>query len=152
VDQIAEDARRLRASLARLQRRLRAERGTVKLGVAKYSALGCLYRNGPMTAGQLAAHERLKPQSVTRLIAGLETEGLISRTPDAADRRRSTIAVTPAGRDALAQSVRRQEAWLARVLAESLSPTEREFLRLAVGLLDRLSDAETPATTGRSSG
>ena len=80
----AEQARLLRTAVARLQRRLRFERGTMNFGLSAYSAVACVYQNGPMSAGQLATHERLQPQSLTRILAALEDQKLIAR---AADRR-----------------------------------------------------------------
>ena len=136
----AADARRLRASLARLQRRLRAERGEIGLGPSRYSALACLFRNGPMNASELAALERLQPQSLTRVLAALEEEHLISRRTDEADRRRVRIEITPAGVERLRTAVGRQEAWLADALRARLTPVERDLMMLAIRLMDRLAD------------
>jgi DNA-binding MarR family transcriptional regulator len=138
-----EDAARLRAAVARFHRRLRAEQEG-GLGTARAGALSCLWREGPMTAGALAARQGLQPQSVTRLLADLDTAGLVTRSTDPADRRRSLIAITGAGVAALQRYVRPQEAWLAGALAARLSETERGVLRLAVALLDRLAE-EDPA-------
>jgi DNA-binding MarR family transcriptional regulator len=136
----ATDARRLRASLARLQRRLRAERGETGLGPSRYGALACLYRNGPMSAVELAAQERLQPQSLTRVLAALEEQHLISRRPDEADRRRIRIEITPAGTERLRVAVARQETWLAEALRARFSPVERDLMMLAIRLMDRLAD------------
>ena len=136
--EIAEDARQLRSTLARLRRRLRAERSDMGIGLAKYGALGCLYRSGPMTAGELAAHERLQPQSVTRILADLARRKLIARTPDPSDRRRSRIEITALGLATLHEHVREQEAWLTQALSTKLTTTERDVLRLAVHLIERL--------------
>ena len=136
----AAEARRLRASLARLQRRLRAERGETGLGPSRYGALACLFRNGPMSASALAAAERLQPQSVTRVLAALEEQRLISRKPDPTDRRRSQIEITPAGIERLRTAVGRQESWLAEALKARLSPIERDLMQLAIRLIDRLTE------------
>jgi len=136
----AADARQLRASLSRLQRRLRAARGETGLGPSRFAALGCLFRNGPMSAGDLAAEERLQPQSLTRVLAALEAQQLISRRPDPADRRRTRIEITPAGVDRLRGAVARQEAWLAEALRTRLTPVERDLLLLAIRLFDRLAE------------
>ncbi|HEV2673827.1 MAG TPA: MarR family transcriptional regulator [Aliidongia sp.] len=138
----ATDARRLRASLARLQRRLRAERGEIGLGPSRYGALACLYRNGPMHAVDLAAHERLQPQSLTRVLAALEDQHLITRRTDEADRRRVRIEITPAGVDRLRTAVGRQETWLAEALRARLTPVERDLMMLAIRLMDRLADTD----------
>jgi DNA-binding MarR family transcriptional regulator len=136
----ATDARRLRASLARLQRRLRAARGETGLGPSRYGALACLFRNGPMSASALAAEERLQPQSLTRVLAALEDQQLITREADEADRRRSRIEITAAGIERLRAAVAKQESWLAEALETKLTPVERELMLLAVRLFDRLSE------------
>jgi DNA-binding MarR family transcriptional regulator len=138
----ASDARRLRASLARLQRRLRAERGETGLGPSRYGALACLYRNGPMSAVELAAQERLQPQSLTRVLAALDEQHLISRRPDEDDRRRVRIEITPTGIERLRTAVARQEHWLAEALRSRLSAVERDVMMLAIRLMDRLADPE----------
>jgi DNA-binding MarR family transcriptional regulator len=143
ADEIAEDARALRTSLTRIQRRLRAERIDARAGLSSYSALGCLYRGGPMSAGELAAAERLQPQSLTRILAALEEQELITRAPDQADLRRSRLAITPLGLDVLRRNARHQEAWLGQAIAKNLSATERGLLRLAVQLLDLISGSDT---------
>jgi len=136
----ATEARRLRASLARLQRRLRAERGETGLGPSRYGALACLFRNGPMSASELAAAERLQPQSVTRVLAALEQQQLITREADETDRRRSRIEITASGVERLRAAVAKQESWLADVLETRLTPVERELMQLATRLIDKLSE------------
>lgn len=63
------------------------------LGVsaADYKALGEIQRHGPIAPGALAKTLGLTPSAVTTLVDRLEREGLVSRTPDPADRRRSLI-------------------------------------------------------------
>ena len=68
----------LRRAVTQLGRRLRAERPADPGGLA-LALLGHLYRRGPSSAGELAGAERLRPQSVTRVLAALERDGLISR-------------------------------------------------------------------------
>jgi DNA-binding MarR family transcriptional regulator len=130
----------LREGMARLGRRLRAERIGHGLSLSRLSLLGLLARNGPMTATALAAAERLQPQSLTRMLARLEGDGLIIRRPDEADRRQVLIDITHEGVGVLTEDTVRREAWLAKVMAERLTPTECELLRLAAGLMGRLAD------------
>jgi DNA-binding MarR family transcriptional regulator len=130
----------LRGAMARLNRRLRAERIGHGLSLNRLSLLGLLGRNGPMTATALAAAERLQPQSLTRMLARLESDELIVRRPDETDRRQVLIDVTQLGVGVLAEDTRRREAWLAGAMAERLTSTERELLRLAAGLMERLAD------------
>jgi len=133
----------LRAGIARLNRRLRSQDEAGGVGSTGLSLLGRLYRGGPSTASELAAREGLQPQSLTRTLQLLEERGLISRETDEDDRRRSTITIMDTGLQLLQKVMRSREAWLARAMASTLSPTERELLRLAASLLERLADADT---------
>ncbi|RKN37983.1 MarR family winged helix-turn-helix transcriptional regulator [Streptomyces hoynatensis] len=136
---IAAAAAELRRGVSRLGRRLRAERRPEALSTNKISILGLLYARGPSTPGDLAAADRQRPQSLTRVFAQLERDGLITRAPDPGDRRQSVLALTAAGREAFAADMAQRDAWLASALAV-LNETEREVLRLAARLMDRLAE------------
>ena len=140
----AETAGVVRAAIGRLNRRLRAQEVPGGIGSTALSVLGRLYRDGAATMGVLAAEERLQPQSLTRTISDLETRAFVTRQRDDLDRRRASIAITEAGTKRLLESVQRRNAWFARVMATELSETERDFLRLAATLLQRLADAAEP--------
>jgi len=134
----------VRRGVVGLARRLRLERNEVGLTALELSVLGHLHRHGALTPGELAAAERVQPQSLTRTLAALEAAGLMSREPDPADGRRSLLAVTEHGQAALRTEMEQRDAWLARAMAGQLTATEIELLRLAGGLLERLADATYP--------
>ena len=135
----AEEARALRASITRLQRRMRLERRDLSIGLSAYSSLACVFQHGPLSAGELAERERLQPQSLTRILARLEQEKFISRTQDKTDLRRARLLITPKGMQFLHRNALDQEAWLRRAIAQSLSESERAMLRIATQLLDRVA-------------
>lgn len=128
----------LRQGTIRLARRIRTVRSPAALSTNKISVLSHLHRHGPSTAGEVAASDRQQPQALTRVFAELERDGLITRRAAAADRRQSIIAITEAGSRALTEDVAERDAWLADALA-SLTETEREVLRLAASLMDRIA-------------
>ena len=64
-------AAELRMALVRAVRRLRAEKSDADLTDGQYSVLAVLDRRGPRTPGELAAHERVQPPSMTRTLAAL---------------------------------------------------------------------------------
>ncbi|MGH8867242.1 MAG: MarR family transcriptional regulator [Actinomycetes bacterium] len=130
----------LRISVMRLARRLRAERLDTALSLNQLAALATLDRHGAMSLARLAAHERVRPPSMTRMVACLEQDGLVTRAPHASDRRQFVIAISDAGARLLAEDRRKREVWLARRLAE-LTAEEREVLRAAAPILDRLAQA-----------
>ena len=135
----------LRISISRLARRLRVERlglgGTeTALSDIQLAALAALDRHEAMTPGELAEHEKVQPPSMTRVIAVLEERNLVRRAPHATDRRQVVLTVTPEGRALVNRVRRRREAWLAQRLQE-LSPEEREILRAAAPILEKISQS-----------
>ena len=135
----AELAAHLRLSVARLARRLRRETGA-DVTASQLSALHTIGRLGPLTLGDLSAAERVRPPTMTRVVASLEEQGLVTRTVDPADRRVAHVATTARGDRFLEASRHRRDAFLASGL-RSLSPEERDVLRRAAGLLERLADS-----------
>jgi DNA-binding MarR family transcriptional regulator len=136
---LADEARAIRASVTRLQRRMRAARGDMSIGLSAYSALACIFQHGPISAGELGERERLQPQSLTRILARLEDEKYISRTQDKADLRRARLLITVKGMQFLHRNALDQEAWLRRAIAETLSESERAMLVIAAQLIDRIA-------------
>jgi DNA-binding MarR family transcriptional regulator len=106
-----EIASRLRLSATRLARRLRQESGA-GLSPSQLSALAVIANHGPLTLGALAEHERVAPPSITKVVSKLESDGLVTRTPDPADRRICRVAVSPSGETLLEEIRRRKTAWL----------------------------------------
>jgi DNA-binding MarR family transcriptional regulator len=131
----AQLAGRLRLVVTRLNRRLRQE-GETGLGASTFSALATISRRGPLPLGELAALEGVKPPSITTTVAALETQGLVTRQADAADRRVSRVAVTPRGRLRLLRSRTRKTAYLAGRLA-ALGEPELQVLEEAAAILER---------------
>src|SRR5690242_18742366 len=105
-------ASELRTTVMRLARRLRNQRADTSLTLTQLATLGTLDRHGPLTPGELAAHERVQPPSMTRIVAGLETAGLVTRTDHPTDGRQVLVAVSPTGRELLRDDRRRRDAWL----------------------------------------
>lgn len=136
-------ARALRRAISRVHRSFRESRDVDAPTPSELSALGTLHRHGALATGALAERERLRPQSLTRLVASLADAGLVERTVDENDRRRVIVAITRDGIRRLAREMERREARLARAIAERTTPQEREALGHAVELLERL--AEEPA-------
>jgi DNA-binding MarR family transcriptional regulator len=130
-------ASELRVAIGRLVRRLRAEH---RFSLSQASVLGRLDREGTMSIGDMAVAERVRPQSMTQTIGDLEAEGLIGRRADPGDGRRMLVELTEQGRRVLQEDRRRREGWLARAIAEDLSPQEQRVLMQALGLLRRLSE------------
>ncbi|MFF3768084.1 MarR family winged helix-turn-helix transcriptional regulator [Streptomyces sp. NPDC001922] len=144
-------AESLRWGVSRLASRLRAEQPGSGRALTRLAAsvLANLRHSGALTPSELAAVEGLQVQSLTRVLNELEEQGRIRRSRSEVDARRQNIAMTDAGRDALQQHVRDGNMWLADALRQTLSPAERDVLRIAAGLLEQVAAAEV-ATQARS--
>lgn len=138
----------VRRAVNRLSRRMRAERPPDGLPSGRLGALAHLYRSGPSTPGAMAAALHVQPQSLTRTLAALEADGLVTRARDAADGRQYRIELTQPGFEAMARDVAHRDAWLRRRMETELNETEREVLRLAAALLDRLAADDGPGEGG----
>jgi DNA-binding MarR family transcriptional regulator len=131
-------AGRLRISATRLARRLRQEAQT-GLSPSQLSALTTVERHGPVTLGALAELEKVAPPSVTRVVAKLEEDGLVTRQRDEDDRRVTRVVVTSKGRNLLTASRRRKTNWLTTRLGE-LDAHDRARLAEALDVLDELTE------------
>jgi DNA-binding MarR family transcriptional regulator len=132
-----ELAGQLRVAVMRLSRRLRQEAGQPATP-SQLSALATILRAGPLTIGRLAAVERVRPPTMTRIVAALEESGLVERRTDPADRRVCLVSATEAGQAFAEETRSRRDAWLAGRLAE-LDPAHRAQLVRTLGLLEELA-------------
>lgn len=128
----------LRLAVTRFSRRLRSQRLDTSVTLTQVSALSTLKRHGPMSPGELAAHERVQPPSMTKVVVALEGKGLVTRTPHPTDGRQVVIGLTRAAEDMLGAEARAREAWLSERL-QQLSGEERAVLREAAAIMDELA-------------
>ena len=131
-------ASELRVVLGQLLRRLRAEH---RFPISQGTVLGRLDREGPRAVSDLAAAERVRPQSMAQTVGDLEDDGLVERRPDPSDGRRASVSLTAAGREALEADRRHREGWLVKAIEEELTPEERQTLGDSVSLLRRLAES-----------
>jgi DNA-binding MarR family transcriptional regulator len=91
------------------------------------------------TMSELADAEQVKLPTMSRLVAGLERDGLARRSPDDQDRRAVRVRPTEKGKRVLESARERRLATLARRL-ESLSVKEAAVVRESEQILRRLFD------------
>jgi len=135
----AELAATLRPSLLRLTRMVRNQRVDMSVTLTQLSAMATLSKRGPMSAGELAAAERVQPPSMTKVLANLEDNGYVQRAAHPGDRRQSIVSITAKAEQLLESERRSRDAWLSQRLAK-LSADERALLRDVVPILDKLAE------------
>lgn len=129
-------ADRLHSVAIHLLRRVRKQDTATGEGPARLSALSVLVFGGPMTLGQLAAAEQVKPPTMTRIVTGLERSGLARRVADTQDARRVKIWATAEGARMLQAARKRRIQSLATQL-DDLTPKELSELSGALEMLER---------------
>ncbi len=134
----------VRLAVGRLARRLRqlvaGQQHTDGISFTETAVLNRLERDGPASPGALAGTERVTIQAIAGVVTALARRGLVRRTRDAADGRRSVVSITASGRAALDS---REELIMRRLrdaLANEFTDAERRCLADAVPLLERLAD------------
>ena len=129
----------LRSSILRLSRQIRFQRADgAELTANQLGVLGALGKHGPMTIGDLAEHERVKPPSMTRIVSNLEEASLVRRTPHETDKRQVRVELTGTAEQLIVANRRRRDEWLQTKL-KVLTPEERDILRKAAPVLERLA-------------
>jgi DNA-binding MarR family transcriptional regulator len=135
-------ASELRLSVMRLRRRLSNERHPDNpLSMGAMAVLGCLFRNGDITVGELASHERVQPPSMTRTVNALADGGYVVRRAHETDGRQVVVVLSDQGRATVLADRARRDAWLAQRLS-GLSADERRTLRRAAPILERLANSD----------
>jgi DNA-binding MarR family transcriptional regulator len=130
----------LRVVFGRLRRRLRETYDTRELTPSQTSILSRIGKEGPSSASDLAAAERIRPQSAAATLAVLEERGFVTRQQDPNDGRRQLVSLTDAGRAFLDDKQRAGQEWLTRALSEHVTDAERATIAEALTILGRLVD------------
>src|SRR4029453_19459180 len=97
-DDAQRTADRLHSAAIPLLRRLRREDSKSGLSAPRLSALSVIVFGGPLTLGELANAEQVRPPTMTRLVSALEDAGLVARVADPEDKRLTRIRATAKGR------------------------------------------------------
>jgi DNA-binding MarR family transcriptional regulator len=117
--------------VARLDRALRREIDEVVrphgLTLARYTALSVIARRDGLSNAQLARRSYITPQSMSQVIAALESDGLIERQPDRSHRRILRATPTAKGRRVLASCDRAVDS-LERDMLADVPSQERDAL------------------------
>lgn len=126
-----------------LGRRLREIDARAGLTPARFSTLASLRFHSSRNIGDLAADERVRPPSMTRLVRDMQRDGLLTRSPDPADGRGVLIELTPRA-IAMFDAVRAEKIALVADFLETLDERARAAIRIAFAALDDLAEPPEP--------
>ena len=117
---------------------MRAEDQEAGIGPARLSALSVLVFGGSQRLTELARAEQVQPPTMTKVVTGLETDGLARRAADPDDARAVRVEATARGRRLLVDGRRRRVARLAGGLT-TLLPEELDVLAHAAAIIERVA-------------
>lgn len=139
----------LSLAVIRLARQLRFRRPESPVSLSQLSALSTLVKEGAMTLGAmtpgamtpgaLAIRERVRPPSMTRVIASLADLGLVARTAHPVDGRQVLVSASEAGVELVESERRASQEWLRKRLA-CFDDEQRTTLLSAADLMSAIVD------------
>jgi DNA-binding MarR family transcriptional regulator len=131
-----ELAARLRLVVGRLHRRIRID-GRESIPPLQLSALVTVEQHGPLRLSELARREAVTAPTMSRVLAALDEQGLVIRTPDPHDARGVRIVLSEEGAARIAEVRSHRTALVARRLAR-LDEEERQRIADALPALEAL--------------
>ncbi len=136
-------ADRLHSAALHLLRRLRTEDDALGVSPPRLSALSVVVFAGPIGIGALATAEGVAAPTMTRLVDGLERDGLVRRRADPADARGVLVEATATGKRVLTKGRRQRVRTLAEGLA-GLTSEELADIRRGAELIERVTRVARP--------
>jgi DNA-binding MarR family transcriptional regulator len=137
------EAERIYVFVQHLGRRLRDIDRVFGISPTRFSALAGLAFDGPTSVSELAAFERVKRPSMTRLVQDMERDGLVERRPDPDDGRGVRIRITTRGR-ALVERVRQRKIGLVEDFLQYLEPDVLRTIGTSFKALEGLGKSPRP--------
>jgi DNA-binding MarR family transcriptional regulator len=135
-----ETAQRLRIAFGKLSRALRRTEAGAAAGLtpARVSALLHVERRGRLRLSELAEAEGINPTMLSRMVADLVAEGLLTRSSDPEDRRAAWVEVTDAGAE-LSRRMRRERTEAVEAALADLGARDAARIEAALPALERLA-------------
>jgi DNA-binding MarR family transcriptional regulator len=139
--EIMAAAGELRALIGTLRRKLQEQSTPGDFTPSQVSALARLLNGGPATLTALARAEGMRPQSMSAIVAVLESAGFVEGTADPSDGRQIILSLTEQARDTIYAGRAAKDDWLFRAIRSRLADDEQTQLAGSIKLLKRLIES-----------
>ena len=127
--------------------RFEVHAGSISLNLLQCRALVCLEKNEGMSQVRLAGLVGVDAMTVVRIVDRMESEGLLERRPDPADRRSRCLYLTPRARPLLHEIRRLGDLSRAEVLAGIRGDDLQVFMDVLERMEDNLSKLDCKTAT-----
>jgi|AraplaDrversion2_2_1032049.scaffolds.fasta_scaffold155857_1 DNA-binding MarR family transcriptional regulator len=127
----------LRRTIGKFVRSVRRQADTPTSSQSE--TLGLLDRQGPLSVADLAFHRKVKHQSMRLVVAQMEANGLVEKKQNPADGRSHLLFLSAKGQRTLARSRKARQLQIATLIDERLSDADRQTLRAAITVIERLT-------------
>jgi DNA-binding MarR family transcriptional regulator len=145
----------LGSRLKRLGERLQAQTQSIlaesgfTVPASHYPLLATLNANGPMNVSDLACGLDLAQPGVTRMLASLQQDGIVTSKADPLDRRVRIISLTAEGSRVVARARNSAFPRIERAVADACASLEGPLLAQIDALEEQLQTAPLSARTGQ---
>jgi DNA-binding MarR family transcriptional regulator len=147
-----EAARRLRAAIRAIVRRFalseRADVACCGLTVAQAATLEAMRADPRLRLGDLGRRLGITPSTLSRNLARLEADGLVTRVVDPGDARAAHVALTASGQRAAGRVERQEEAFAVDVLSRLPKGQSTRVLASLQTLLEAVREATEECCPG----
>ena len=140
ADNSDDIAASLYSGLAKVSRQLRHMDLPHGFTPERLRTLATIHASGPLSVSALAALEKVRPATVSRMVSSLVDDGYVKRREDSADKRSVLVSTTAKGRQMYQRANRQYLKQLNETLA-TLQPEQLELMRELAVLLEKLNSA-----------
>jgi DNA-binding MarR family transcriptional regulator len=135
--QLASD---LRSMVSKLHKGLRKQISAADgYSMTEFETIGYLFRSGASLPSELAAYARITTQSMSQILARLESRGIVKRRPSKEDKRKVFVTLTAPGKKMVEKTRYDRDEWLKGLIETSLTAKEKELLKKTLAVLNKLT-------------
>jgi DNA-binding MarR family transcriptional regulator len=139
----SELASSLRLVISAIHKGLRKQISEVNTySMTELETIGHLFKNPALLPTELAALTRITTQSMSQILAKLELQKIIKRTPSKEDKRKVYISITAVGKRMVEQTTYERDEWLKGIIEGKLTEKEKELLIKVLPVLNKLTESK----------
>ena len=132
-----------RSAISTMSKRLRKHTSSANnLSISEFTTLSYLNLTESRTPSELADLLRIKGQSMSEIVNKLQAQNIIEKNPSLTDKRKFLISLTAYGKQIVEETRYERDEWLKNAIENRLSAKEKEILRQAVVLMNKLNNFE----------